>query len=133
MGDLIRYWYAALFLFGSAYALVHEGHVRVDVFYTQFSARGKAWANAAGSLFLGLPLCWVILTQGLWTKGSSINSPLFSFEISQSGYGMYVKYQMAGFLIVFALSMIIQFSGYFLSSMALLRGEPDPKQAQQEQ
>ena len=33
MGDLVRFWYAALFLFASAYTLYEEGHVRVDVFY----------------------------------------------------------------------------------------------------
>ncbi|MDH3689071.1 MAG: TRAP transporter small permease subunit [Gammaproteobacteria bacterium] len=126
MGDLVRFWYAALFLFASAYSLIEEGHVRVDVFYTHFTKRGKAWTNALGSVLLGIPLCWVILTQGMWGKGSSINSPLLSFEISQSGFGMYVKYLMAGFLVVFAVSMIIQFSSYFLSSVADLRGEPDP-------
>ena len=125
MGDLVRFWYAALFLFASAYTLIHEGHVRVDVFYTNFSTRGKAWANIGGSLLLGLPLCWTILTQGLWAKGSSINAPLLSYEISQSGYGMYVKYLMAGFLIVFALSMIVQFCSYILSNAAELLGEPD--------
>jgi len=31
MGDLVRFWYAALFLFASAYTLLEEGHVRVDV------------------------------------------------------------------------------------------------------
>ena len=36
MGDVVRFWYAALFLLGSAYALVDEGHVRVDVFYARF-------------------------------------------------------------------------------------------------
>ncbi len=124
MGDLVRFWYAALFLFASAYALIDEGHVRVDVLYARFTTRGKAWANATGSLLLGLPLCWVILTTGMWGRGSSINSPLLSFEISQSGFGMYVKYLMAGFLVVFAFSMIVQFAGYFLSSAADLRGEP---------
>lgn len=124
MGDLVRFWYAALFLFAAAPALLDEGHVRVDVLYTNFSKRGKAWANAAGSVLLGLPLCWVILTTGMWGKGSSINSPLLSFEISQSGYGLYVKYLMAGFLVVFAVSMMVQFAGYFLNSAADLRSEP---------
>ncbi|MEE8301076.1 MAG: TRAP transporter small permease subunit [Candidatus Tectomicrobia bacterium] len=124
MGDLVRFWYAALFLFASAPALLDEGHVRVDVLYTNFSKRGKAWSNAAGSLLLGLPLCWVILTTGMWGKGNSINSPLLSFEISQSGYGMYIKYLMAGFLVVFAVSMLVQFASYFLSSVADLRSEP---------
>ncbi|MCP4979477.1 MAG: permease, partial [Gammaproteobacteria bacterium] len=34
MGDVVRFWYAGLFLFASAYTLVEEGHVRVDVLYT---------------------------------------------------------------------------------------------------
>ncbi|CAN0590311.1 unnamed protein product, partial [Ectocarpus sp. 12 AP-2014] len=41
MGDLVRYWYAALFLFASAYTLLEEGHVRVDVLYAGFSRRTK--------------------------------------------------------------------------------------------
>ncbi len=129
MGDLVRFWYAALFLFASAHALIDDGHVRVDVFYTHFSLRGKAWTNALGSTLLGIPLCWVILTQGMWTRGSSLNSPLLSFEISQSGFGMYTKYMMAGFLVVFALSMTIQFAGYFLDAVADLRGDPGHKEA----
>lgn len=127
MGDLVRFWYAALFLLASAYSLVEGGHVRVDVFYARFDARGKARTNALGSLLLGIPLCWVILSMGLWTKGSSLASPLLSFEISQSGFGMYVKYLMAGCLIVFAASMAAQFASYFLESVAVLRGERAPE------
>ncbi len=124
MGDLVRFWYAALFLFASAHTLVEDGHVRVDVFYARFSDRRKAWTNALGSILLGLPLCWVILTTGMWTKGSSIINPLRNYEISQSGYGMYVKYLMAAFLVVFAVTMIVQFASYFLSNAAVLRGDP---------
>jgi TRAP-type mannitol/chloroaromatic compound transport system permease small subunit len=123
MGDLVRFWYAALFIFASAYTLISEGHVRVDVFYTNFSDRGKARANAIGSLLLGAPLCWVILLQGMGSRTNIINSPILSYEISQSGFGMYVKYLMAGFLAVFALSMLIQFMGYFLRNVAVLRGD----------
>jgi len=130
MGDLVRFWYAALFLFASAYTLVEDGHVRVDVFYARFSARVKAWANTIGSLLLGLPLCWIILTQGMWSRGSSLNAPLLSFEISQSGYGLYVKYLMAGFLVVFSVTMIIQFSAYILTNAAILRGQVMPNDAQ---
>jgi len=126
MGDLVRFWYAALFLFASAYTLFHEGHVRVDVIYAGFSRHKKAWTNIFGSLLLGIPLCWVIIMQGLGGKGNSINSPLLSFEISQSGYGMYVKYLMAAFLLVFAVTMIIQFVSYLLFSIAELI-EPRPE------
>jgi len=97
MGDLVRFWYAALFLFASANTLLLEGHIRVDVAYTHFKARTKAWVNIFGVSLLGLPLCFTILTLGMWDKTSSINSPLLSVEVSQSGYGMYVKYIMVGF------------------------------------
>jgi len=123
MGDLVRFWYAALFLFASANALNTEGHVRVDVFYTNFSKRRKAWVNIWGSILLGMPLGWIILAMGLWTRGSSLNSPLYSFEISQSGYGMYVKYLMGAYLIVYAVTMLIQFSSYVLSASADLYDE----------
>ncbi len=124
LGDLVRFWYAALFLFASAYTLIEEGHVRVDVLYTGFSARGKAWTNALGSLLLGVPLCWTILSLGMWSKATVINSPLLSFETTQAGFGLYVKYLMAGFLAVYALSMMVQFTSYFLSNAADLRNEP---------
>lgn len=124
MGDLVRFWYAALFLFASAYTLVHEGHVRVDVLYSRFGKPAKAWVNSVGTLLLGLPLGWIILMTGMWDKTSSINSPLFSFEVSQSGYGLYVKYLMVGFLAVYAVSMIVQFSSYLLYHVAELGDEP---------
>lgn len=128
MGDLVRFWYAALFLFSSAYTLVEGGHVRVDVLYAGLGERAKARVNAVGSLILGLPLCWTILVLGMGSKQGSLIAPVINFEISQSGYGMYVKYLMAAFLLVFAVSMAIQFISYFLSSVSILTGETEPPQ-----
>ena len=127
MGDLVRFWYAALFLFASAYTLLHEGHVRVDILYAGFTERGKAWTNALGSVLLGIPLCWIVLMVGMWGKSNLINAPLLSYEVTQSGYGMYVKYLMAGFLLVYALSMLVQFASTFLSSAAVLLREAPPE------
>ena len=124
MGDLVRFWYAALFLFASAQTLIEEGHVRVDVLYAGFREQTKAWVNLWGSLVLGIPLCVAILFLGLRDKASIISSPILSFETTQSGFGLYVKYMMAGFLGVFAYTMLIQFSAYMLSAAADLRGEP---------
>jgi len=117
MGDLVRFWYGALFLFASAHALIHEGHVRVDVLYTNFSDRARAWTNAIGSFLFGIPLCLTILFLGMSGKASIINSPLLSFEITQQGSsGLYVKYLMAAFLAIFALSMLTQFTSYFMKN-----------------
>jgi len=123
MGDLVRFWYAALFLFASAHTLKEEGHVRVDVIFASFKERTKAWVNATGSVAFGMPLCWLVLVLGMSGKSSLINSPMLNFETSMSGFGMYVKYLMAAFLVVFALSMLVQFTSYFLNALAIMNGD----------
>ena len=116
-GDLVRFWYAALFLFASAYALIHEGHVRVDVLYTGFTEKQKSWTNSIGSLFLGIPLCLIIIFLGMDGKASIINGPVIAFEVTQQGSnGLYLLYLMAVYLAVFAISMLIQFTSYFMGS-----------------
>ena len=125
MGDVVRFWYAALFLFASAHTLVEEGHVRVDVLYAGFTRRRKAVFDTIGCVLMGMPICWVILMHGMGGRGNSINSPLLTFEVSQSGYGMYVKYIMAGFLIIFAVSMLVQFVSYLLFNVAQLCDRDD--------
>ena len=128
MGDLVRFWYGALFLFASAYTLLEEGHVRVDVFYTNFTAKKKGLVNVFGSIFLGLSFSWTIILIGMGSKSAMINMPLAKFEVSQSGYGLYVKYLLAAFLAVFAITMVIQFVSYFLAAVADYRGEPGKRQ-----
>lgn len=125
MGDLVRYWYAALFLFASAYTLFEDGHVRVDVLYAGFGKTKKGFLNAWGTILLGMSTAWVIIWIGFASKQSIINSPVANFEVTQSGpTGMYIKYQMAAFLGIFAITMLIQFVSYFLESIADKRGEP---------
>jgi TRAP-type mannitol/chloroaromatic compound transport system permease small subunit len=125
MGDLVRYWYAALFLFASAYTLLDEGHVRVDVLYAGFSSRQRGIVNAIGAILLGLTTSWVIIAIGFGGKQAIINSPVANFEISQTGsVGMFIKYQMAAFLGVFAITMLIQFVSYLFEAVADWRDEP---------
>jgi TRAP-type mannitol/chloroaromatic compound transport system permease small subunit len=125
MGDLVRYWYAALFLFASAYTLFDEGHVRVDVLYAGLKSKTRGFVNAIGSLALGASTAWVIIVVGMNGRTSIINSPVLSFEVTQTGsVGMFVKYQMAIFLGIFAVTMLIQFVSYFFESVADYREEP---------
>ncbi|KAA0910284.1 TRAP transporter small permease subunit [Aquicoccus porphyridii] len=130
MADLVRYWYAALFLFASAYTLFEDGHVRVDVLYAGFAQTKRGFFNAWGTILLGCSTAWVILYIGFNGKTSIINSPFSNFEVSQSGTsGMFVKYQMAMFLGIFAITMLIQFISYFFESVADWRDEPGRREA----
>ena len=56
--------YALIFLLGAAFTLKHDKHVRVDVFYSQFSPRRKAWINLLGTLFWLLPIAYLIAWAG---------------------------------------------------------------------
>lgn len=125
MGDLVRYWYAALFLFASAHTLYDEGHVRVDILYSGFNHRTRGYLNAQGTILFGLATVWVILFVALNGPQSIVNAPVRNFEISQSGpFGMYVKYQMAALIGVFGVTMMIEFVSYFFNAVADKRDEP---------
>ncbi|SEV92493.1 Tripartite ATP-independent transporter, DctQ component [Aliiroseovarius sediminilitoris] len=132
MGDLVRYWYAALFLFSSAYTLFDEGHVRVDVLYAGFGRTTRGIVNGIGTILLGMSTAWVILAVGFGGKQSIINAPITSFEISQAGpFGLYTKYQMAAFIGLFAVTMLIQFVSYFFDAVADKRDEPGHREIAQ--
>ena len=123
MSDLVRFWYGALFLFASAHTLLEEGHVRVDIVYASLSEKSKGKVNALGTVLLGITLCWMIILTGMAQKTSIINSPILNFETTQSGFGLYLKYMMAAFLGIFAITMLIQFISYFFESVADYRNE----------
>lgn len=129
MGDLVRYWYAALFLFASAYTLKEEGHVRVDVLYAGFGRTTKGYCNTVGTILLGMTTAWLIIWIGFDGRSSIINSPVANFEVSQSGpSGMYTKYQMAAFIGVFAITMLIEFVAYLFEAFADARREPGARE-----
>ncbi|MBK5926969.1 TRAP transporter small permease subunit, partial [Rhodobaculum claviforme] len=126
MSDLVRLWYASLFLLASAFTLVEEGHVRVDVFYSAMSVRGKALVNGIGSVVLGMTMCWTILILGTATQASTLIGPFLRYEQGQQTYGMMTKYILAVALGVFAVTMLLQFASYVLKAAADWRGEPEP-------
>ncbi len=64
------YMFGILFLLSSGYTFKYEKHVRVDVFYSKFSEKRKAWIDLFGGLFLLIPWCYVIIVSS-WYYGLS--------------------------------------------------------------
>jgi len=117
--DLVRFWYAALFLFATAYTLLEGGHVRVDVLFAAMPQARKHLVNLWGALILGMPLAWSTLVIGTWDQSRIINSPILNYEIGQQSVGgLYIKYLMAGFLLILGITMVIQFAALMMSSAA---------------
>ena len=71
--EVTTYLHATIFLVGMAYTLQQDAHVRVDIFYAQFSKQTKAWVDLFGALFLLLPfmlfVSWVswVYIAGSWS------------------------------------------------------------------
>lgn len=59
--ESITWMHAAVFMLAAAYTLAREEHVRVDIFYRQFSVRNKAIVDAVGAIFLLLPVAVFII------------------------------------------------------------------------
>ncbi|WP_298444676.1 TRAP transporter small permease subunit [uncultured Ferrimonas sp.] len=54
--ESVLYLHGAVFTLGTGFTLLHQGHVRVDIFYRQWSPRRKAAVDLAGYLLLLLPV-----------------------------------------------------------------------------
>ncbi|WKN41875.1 TRAP transporter small permease subunit [Tunicatimonas pelagia] len=71
--ELEWHLFSFIFLLGAAYALKHDRHVRVDVFYQNFSPKKQAWVNLIGTLLFLIPFCVVAMvaawkfTINAWT------------------------------------------------------------------
>jgi TRAP-type mannitol/chloroaromatic compound transport system permease small subunit len=55
------YLFAGVFLFGAAYTLMHNEHVRIDVISGRFSKRTQTWIEVFGTVFFLLPMTLMIL------------------------------------------------------------------------
>jgi TRAP-type mannitol/chloroaromatic compound transport system permease small subunit len=63
--ELEWHLFDVVILFGIAYALKENAHVRVDIFYGEFSQKTKALINAVSSLFFVLPFSLLIIYIGV--------------------------------------------------------------------
>jgi len=81
MVEMEWHLFSVLFLFGASYTLLHDKHVRVDLFYENYSAERKRMVSALGILILVIPWCLIILTTS-WDY--TINSFSFREDSPQS-------------------------------------------------
>ena len=70
--ELQWYMFSLVFLFGAAYTLRHDAHVRVDVVFGNLRERSKAWIDLLGSTLFLIPFCLILLYVSLPFVSSSI-------------------------------------------------------------
>ncbi len=81
MQELEWHLFAAMFMFGIAYTLKEDAHVRVDIFYDAMTKRKQAFINIFGSLIFALPITLLIFyysidyTMEAYTMGEGSADP----------------------------------------------------------
>ncbi|NIQ96033.1 MAG: TRAP transporter small permease subunit, partial [Desulfuromonadales bacterium] len=103
--------FAVVFLFGIAYGLKEDGHVRVDVLYDRFSPRWKAIVNIAGTVLFLLPLSVLIIEGSVWYVQEAYNSGEVSGDPGGLPYRWLIKLVIPVsfvFLVVSATGFIIR-------------------------
>ena len=116
--ESITYMYAIVFLAAAGYALKHDAHVRIDIFYRDASSRTKAWVNLLGSLFFSLPFCVLI-----WVKAFPMVAGSWRvFERSMSPSGIPLVYVLKTFILVFAALLFAQSIVLAIRSALVLSG-----------
>ena len=100
--DLYIWTHACFILFGIAYTLNKDGHVRIDILYRNFNEIKKSKINLIGSIMFGLPFCFFLITKGY-------DYFLRSFLISEDSK------ETGGLQNIYILKFFIFFMGILLS------------------
>jgi TRAP-type mannitol/chloroaromatic compound transport system permease small subunit len=111
--ESIMYTHAILFMLGMAYTYQQDKHVRVDVFYANYSSKQRAWVNLLGTLLMTLPTMAFIIWIGWDYVALSWRIGETSVESSGLAYLYLLKTLiliMAALLISQALSVAAQAS-----------------------
>ncbi len=75
--ESVTWMHAAVFMLAAAYTFAREEHVRVDIFYRQFTPKGRALVNAAGAVLLLIPVAIFIIV-------TSWDYVMISWQISET-------------------------------------------------
>jgi TRAP-type mannitol/chloroaromatic compound transport system permease small subunit len=104
VSESITWMHSANFLLAAAYTLNRGEHVRVDIFYTKMSLRGKAVVDLLGTLLLLLPVSLFII----WSSWSYVRLSWRIGEVSAEAGGMPYTFILKAFLILMPLLLIIE-------------------------
>ncbi len=104
--ESILYMHAAYIGLLLGYALLHDAHVRIDIFYREAGAKRKALVNGLGAIFFLTPFCLLIV----WT---SLPYVAFSWQIGEGSR------EASGIQAVYLLKTLIPIAGILLGAQGI--------------
>jgi TRAP-type mannitol/chloroaromatic compound transport system permease small subunit len=120
--------FAIVFLFGIAYGLKEDGHVRVDVLYDRFSPRNKAIVNLAGTLLFLVPLSVLIIEGSVWYVHEAYTSGEVSGDPGGLPYRWLIKLVIPASFVFLVVSAV----GFIIRNINILMGLEEPPERRPE-
>ncbi|CAI8339386.1 MAG: TRAP transporter small permease subunit [Porticoccaceae bacterium] len=115
--ESVAYVHAVIFMLGLAFTLQRGGHVRVDIFYRDFSARRKAIVDLIGTVIFLLPFCGLILF-GSW------DYVMASWSIKESSSetgGIAAVYLLKTLMLFMPITLALQGLAQIIDSVLVLK------------
>jgi TRAP-type mannitol/chloroaromatic compound transport system permease small subunit len=115
--ESVTYVHAVIFMLGLAFTLQRGGHVRVDIFYRDFSARRKAIVDLIGTVIFLLPFCGLILF-GSW------DYVMASWSIKESSSetgGIAAVYLLKTLMLFMPITLALQGLAQIIDSVLVLK------------
>lgn len=118
--ELQWYLFSAIFFLGFAYILKHHVNVRVDFFYANLSAKGRAMIDFWGTVLFLIPFCII----GLWVTVSPVWRSWVTWEMSSDANGL--PRAPVKSLVVIAFSfLMLQAIAQAVKYFAIIRGHQE--------
>ncbi|MEO1331042.1 MAG: TRAP transporter small permease subunit [Pseudomonadota bacterium] len=102
--ESVVYMHGAVIMLAAGYTLLHNGHVRVDIFYREASETTKDVTDLVGSLLFLIPVCYVIA----WSAWPNVALAWAQLEGSTESSGIPYKYVLKTTVLAFAILVGLQ-------------------------
>jgi TRAP-type mannitol/chloroaromatic compound transport system permease small subunit len=118
--EVIMYLNTLIFTIGAAYTLRHDGHVRVDIFYSKAARKSQTLINLAGTFLLLFPVVIFILVY-CWNY---VAAAWAIHEQSGDPGGLPWVYLLKTLIIVMGMLLLVQGATEVLRQILVLRHSP---------
>jgi TRAP-type mannitol/chloroaromatic compound transport system permease small subunit len=120
MAEVEWHLFAFIFLMGAGYTLLHDNHVRVDIFYSLMDTRKRALLNIFGVIFFLIPSCYLVLTTAIpW-----VITAYEVGEVSIDPGGIPARFILKAVLPIAYFLMLLQGLSLGIKSICLLLNKP---------
>jgi TRAP-type mannitol/chloroaromatic compound transport system permease small subunit len=116
------YLFAAVFMLGAGYVMLHDQHVRIDVLSSRWARRTRVWIDVIGMLFFLIPLCAGLI----WMAWPSVMLAIQTQEVSSNPGGL-IRWPVYILVPIGFALLLAQAVSELIKLVAFLAGKaPDP-------